>query len=442
MLLKHQKLGLMVAKHRPKWLFAWDTGTGKTLLGLSIIKQKQVKTLVVAPKILLRDAWLSDAYHFYPELAQQILDWHSIKGKRNKQKLLNQAPILLINYESLLTNSELLTDYSFQMLILDESQKIKNPKSKITKLILKKAIDYPYIYLLSGTPAPNNDMEYYPQLRLLIPDRVGSSWFKFRQSWFIPADRMGWKWKVNPRLEQQFKDMIASCSSVVKKEDVLDLQGQFFRFVEYELSKQELQAYREMQKNLILEIDAEQATAHMAVTKLMKLRQLLSGFVITDDGNVKQFGDSKLKTLQQFLELNPKEQFIIWTQYTYEAHQIKDMLGDKAGLLIGETPDYEKHKHIRDFRSGKLQYLVAHPKTIGHGTTFVNVNKAVYYSLSYSYEEFKQSQDRIYRYGQNRAVIYYILRSANHLIDWAIYRALEEKQLNADKILEYVRRQV
>jgi len=438
-LLNHQKQAVQIAKKHPKWLYAYDTGTGKTLIGLSIIKQKQVKTLIVAPKILLRDAWLSDAYQFYPELAQQISDWHSIKSKRNKRHLITQAPVLLINYESLLQNPELLTDYGFQMLILDESQKIKNPKSKITKLILKKAIDYPYIYLLSGTPAPNNDLEYYPQLRLLMPDSVTNSWFKFRQQWFVPADRMGWKWKVNPRLQNEFKQVIKSCTSVIRKEDVLDLHGQFFRFIEYELNLKEKKAYKEMQKNLILAIDAEQATARMAVTKLMKLRQLLSGFVITDDGNVVNIGNSKLKTLQQFLELNPHEPFIIWTQYTHEAHQIKQLFGNKAGLLIGEVPDGERHKTIKAFREGHISYLIAHPKTIGHGTTFVNVNKAIYYSLSYSYEEFKQSQDRIYRYGQKKPVLYYILRSSN-LIDTVIYEALKKKQINADEILNYVRR--
>ncbi len=438
-LLQHQTEGINLAKKHNRWLYAWDTGTGKTLLGLALIKQRQVKTLVVAPKILLRDAWLGDARKFYPELAQQITDWHSIKNKRDKFMQLHSAAVLLINYESLLQNPDILTDYGFDMLILDESQKIKNYKARITKLILKSAINYSYIYLLSGTPAPNNDLEYYAQLRLLMPETVTNSWFKFRQEWFIPADRMGWKWRVNPKLRNDFKKLIASVSSVVKKEDVLDLHGQFFRYVEYPMSPTELKAYNTMKSSLLIEIDEERISAHQAVTKLMKLRQLLSGFAISDTGNVKEVGNSKLKTLKQFLELNPTEQYIIWTQYTHEAHQIKQMLKNDCALLIGETPDKERYANIKAFRERKVKYLVAHPKTIGHGTTFTNVNKAIYYSMSYSWEEFKQSQDRIYRYGQDKPVIYYVLLSEKKLLDWAIYKALEKKKVNADDILNYVK---
>ncbi len=436
MLLKHQQEGLEIAKKHNRWLFAHDTGTGKTLLGLSIIKQKQAMTLIVAPKILLRDAWLSDAYKFYPEIANVMVDWHTIKNKKDRDTLIKKAPILLINYESLLEHPEVF-EY-FDMLILDESQKIKNAKAKITKMILKHCMDYNYIYLLSGTPAPNSELEYYAQLRLVMPAQVDNSWYRFRQTYFVSTDRNGWKWKLDPYKTNEFKQLVAQGSTAVKKEDVLDLKGQFYRVVDFGLDSNEKNAYKGMKKDLLLEIEDDKITASAAVVKLMKLRQILSGFVISDSKQVKHIGNSKFNALNYFLELNPTESFIIWTQYTYEAQYLHSKLENSA-LMIGETSDQDRNLYLDMFRRGEIKYLIAHPKVIGHGVTLTNINKAIYYSLSYSYEEFKQSQDRIYRITQDRAVIYYLLLSEDKLIDWAIWRILERKRTNADEILDFIK---
>ena len=374
-LFKHQQQGLTIAQHHPRWAFFWDTGTGKTLLGLSIIHSKQGRTLIVAPKILLKDAWLGDAKRFYPELYKATIDFHTIKSKQRAKRLIREYPILVINYESLLHNQWVLTDYNWDILILDESQKIKNPKSKITKLMLKYAIEIPNIYLLSGTPAPNTELEYYPQLRLLMPDKICPSWYKFRQKWFYPIDRNGWKWKLSNK--EAFEELLQQCSSVVKKEDVLDLQGQFYRIINYQLSSKEAQFYKKMLKDALLEFEEGNITAQQSVVKIMKLRQILSGFGYDDNGNTIKLGDSKLKALMQMLDILGNEQIIIWIQYEEEADQLNDALGNVA-VITGKTKDKDRHIILQRFREGKIQYLVAHPKTIGHGITLTNVNRAIY----------------------------------------------------------------
>ena len=438
-LLPHQQTAVDIARRKSRWGFFYPTGCGKTLIGLTICKLHAVKTLIVAPKMLLKGAWIEDARKFYPELAQNIVNFHDVKNKRSKEKILKQAPILIINYESLLTHPKLLTNYGFVQLILDESQKIKNPKSKITKLFLKHIQEFPYIYLFSGTPAPNTEMEYYPQIKLLLGDKIDKSWYMFRLHYFQPLDKYGWKWRLKKDREQDFYNLLKSCSSTVDKESVITLHGQFFRKVEYSLDSHELDAYKQMKSDFMVEIGRKQISAFSTLTKLMKLRQILSGFIVNNGGNIVEIGKSKLKTLDRFLSIFPNDQFIIWTQYTYEAKQIQNLLGSKAGMIIGEVPMSEREQVIKDFKKGKLQFLIAHPKTIGHGMTFTNTNKAIYYSLSYSYEEFKQSQDRIYRYGQKKPCIYYILQSEQNLIDKAIYQVLQQKESNLQAILDVLK---
>ena len=436
-LLSHQKKGLEIARKRDAFAYFWDTGTGKTVLGLSLIRDKAVRTLVVVPYMLIRDAWLGDAQRFYPDLWFEMTNWHDIKHKKDRWHRLNRASVLVVNYESLLHNPDILIKQQWDMLIMDESQKIKDPKARITKLLTKHGSKIPHRYLLSGTPAPNNEIEYWGQLRILMPDRINWSWYKFRMQYFIPADRFGWKWKLRPDKKEEFESLLKECAWFLHKDEVLDLKGQHFRTLTYSLSKKELKVYMQMKRDLLAEIDGEEVSAMSAVTKLMKLREILSGFAFADAGGVVEIGTSKLRALRDFVELIP-QQYIVWIQYVYEARQIERTLKDCA-VIIGDTPARERERILESFRKGNIQVLVAHPKTLGHGITLTNVSAAIYYSLGYSYEEFKQSQDRIYRYGQESPVTYYIMQSEQGLIDTKILSVLERKESNMLKILNLLR---
>ncbi len=438
-LFKHQEEGLQKIMFHKRFAFFWDTGTGKTILGLSIIKSLHKKALIVAPKALLSDAWVGDARRFGFEVP---VNYHDIKNKKNKEELIFNARSLVINYESLQGFPELLSSYNFKLLILDESQKIKSPSTKITKLIVKNHHYFDNIYLLSATPAPNTELEYWAQLYILMPDIVERSFYRWRMHWFIPQDRYGWKWKLNSHKKEEFLELLSEKSMVVEKNEVLkDLQGQHFRVIHYSLSSQEKRAYKEMSKNLLLEIDQSHITAQSAVVKMMKLRQILSGFIL-EEGKVHYIGQSKLKSLAFLLSIL-KEQAVIWIQFREEAEQLRQFMeenGFKYGVITAQTSSKERDKILNGFRKGEIDYIVAHPRTIGHGITLVNTNVSIYYSLPYSYEEYKQSQDRIYRHGQQKPVYYYILLSEDKLLDNIVYyNILQQKKEKIEVIFDLIK---
>ena len=161
----------------------------------------------------------------------------------------------------------------------------------------------------------------------------------------------------------------------------------------------------------------------------MKLREITSGFVYKKDENVTTFKSNKENTLSEVLDEIGDNQVIIWCQFQ---HEIETLAKKFNGVgLTSKTKN--RDDVIRDFRDGKIKYLFTHPQLLGKGLTFVNCTYNVYYSLSYSYEEFKQSQDRIHRIGQTNKCTYIVLQ-ANNTIEERIYDCLTRKKNAVDEL--------
>jgi SNF2 family DNA or RNA helicase len=114
---------------------------------------------------------------------------------------------------------------------------------------------------------------------------------------------------------------------------------------------------------------------------------------------------------------------------SWEVHKLANKFNGIG--LTSKTKNREQI--ISDFKNNKIKLLFAHPKLLGHGLTFTNCNYNIYYSLSFSYEEFKQSQDRIHRIGQDNKCTYIILQCKN-TIDEKIYKCLQNKKNIVDEL--------
>ncbi len=140
----------------------------------------------------------------------------------------------------------------------------------------------------------------------------------------------------------------------------------------------------------------------------MKLREITSGFLYYDKSKKPVvFSDAKLNVLKEVLEEIPKEyQVVIWCIFREEIKLISEKL-KSAVAIYGNTPIKERDRILIDFLNGKYKYLVAHPRTLGHGVNLTNCSYAIYYSLDWSAELWSQSQDRIHRIGQKKKLCLY-----------------------------------
>jgi SNF2 family DNA or RNA helicase len=200
------------------------------------------------------------------------------------------------------------------------------------------------------------------------------------------------------------------------------------------LSPYEQRAYDTLKRDYVLRFGDEEVLVKTMLTEIMKLRQLTSGFAYGEEGTYST-GHSKLDELKSLLEEIGNHQVIIWANFREEILQLFDNLKN-SDALFGET--HRRADVIKRFQDGETKYLIANPMSGGHGLTFTNCQYAVYYSLNYSYEYQKQSQDRIHRIGQTKKCTYYYL-IADGTIDEVIYKVLQSKHGLSQETLNYLR---
>ena len=164
----------------------------------------------------------------------------------------------------------------------------------------------------------------------------------------------------------------------------------------------------------------------------MKLRQLSSGFLYGDTTH--RLGTSRLNVLLETLEELGEQNVIIWGNFQEEIEQIAAALGSQAVTMYAKTKD--RRDSLRRFGQ-EARYLIAHPRSAGHGLTLIQASTAVHYSLDWSLESYSQANDRIHRIGQTRSCLYVHL-IAPGLIDEQIWDVLQKKaslQSAIDRVL-------
>jgi len=334
-LYRHQRAGTLLANMYDKFAFFYDTGTGKTVMALDIISSKEKKDnarfLIIAPKSIIKTAWLDDAANYYPRL--RILPLYKGFDARKKRALLNRwksgGKSSYLEYDSVfyahvklfcdmyelediqidddtkvnkeledgaqhyIINSELFIrspiDYIERLgitgIVMDESAILKNYNGKTSKTMRELSSKVKYLYLLSGKPAPNNVVEYFSQMKVVDSETFPMSYNNFLSSFCYQSNG---KYCMSSDNEKLFADMVAVKSLIISKKDCLDLPETVDIIRLIELSPSIMSDYNDLYRECMAIIkgmdDSEiyySTPSRLAI--LMKLRQMASGFFMTGD---------------------------------------------------------------------------------------------------------------------------------------------------------------
>lgn len=423
-LYKYQKDVVNKALNENGYGLFLDTGCGKTICGLEIANQIG-KTLVLCPLSIIETAWIDDCKKFYP-IKRIVNCWGTSKQERI-EALHENADIYVMNYESFKILKNEIRNMNFECMIVDESSIMKNMKSQITADILSLVDVIPRRYVLSGCPTPNHNTEIFPQMKFCQPDLLGNNFLGFQASYFHQNLEDPHVWYQTQEDKERFYRKLSDGSVFMNKEDCVDLPGKIFEVKEFDLAPQQQKYYNEILCDIRDNIN--QWSKFEFTAKLMKLREVVSGFVVQKDKSIIDFETNKDNVLKDTLAEIGDKQVIIWCQFIHEI----DRLAEKFGGVALSSKTKNRDEVIRDFKSGKTKLLFTHPKLLGKGLTFIHCTYNIYYSMSFSYEEFKQSQDRIHRIGQNSKCTYIILQGKN-TIDGKIYDCLQRKGYAVDEL--------
>lgn len=423
-LYKYQKDVINKALNNEGYGLFLDTGCGKTICGLEIAKHLG-KTLILCPLSVIETAWVEDCNNFYTEL-KIVNCWGSSKSERIK--LLNaEADIYVMNYESFKILKHIISNMDFKCMIVDESSVMKNMKSQITTDIMSMIDIIPRRFVLSGTPNPNSNLELFPQIKFVQPELFGISYLGWQATYFTQDLANPHYWYQTDENKEKLFARLSEGSVFLKKEDCVDLPPKVFEVKRFELCKEQNRYYDDMIRDI--QDNINEWSKFEFTAKLMKLREIVSGFVINKDGSITDFDTNKDKLLESAFEEIGDKPVIIWCQFQHEV----DKLAEKYNGVSLTSKTKDRDLIIRQFKNGEIKRLFTHPKLLGKGLTFVNCTYNIYYSLSFSYEEFRQSQDRIHRIGQDNKCTYIILQGKN-TIDEKIYNCLKRKGNAVDEL--------
>jgi len=170
-------------------ILADDMGLGKTVQALSMLQrynkeEGSLKALVVCPTTLIYN-WENEINKFTPSLTRRI---HHGNARAKRKEDFGNENIIITTYGTLRSDIQTLMRIPFDYVVLDESQAIKNPASKVTKAagLLKSKNRI----CMSGTPLQNNTFDIYAQMNFLNPGLLGSVEF-FRNEFSTPIDKLG-----------------------------------------------------------------------------------------------------------------------------------------------------------------------------------------------------------------------------------------------------------
>ena len=453
----HQRTAMDHAGSKDAYGFFMEMGTGKSKvlidnLGTLFLEGKCNFALIIAPKGVYRN-WVAKEIpeHMSDDVPHRVIRWVSSPNKKQKQELnsikdaYSGLTIFVMNVEAFSTvkgqNAGIWLANKlgkFGLIAIDESTTIKNHKAKRTKSLMKIAAGFSYRRLLTGSPVTKSPLDVYSQCEFLRPGLLGyDSYWAFQSRYaVVKKQNMGGRsftQVVGYRNLDELTDRIDRYSYRVLKKDCLDLPEKTYTARYIPLTKEQKMMYERIQREaLMLCDDGEMVTAPAVITQLLRLQQVLSGHIKTDEGKIVTFPTKRMDALQEIMDEHDGKA-IIWSRFRYDIQAIVLTLQKKYGEhaaagYFGDTGDEERNDIVRNFQDPNhpLKYFVGNPSTAGYGLTLTEADLVVYYANDFNLETRIQSEDRAHRIGQKNPVTYVDL-ICEGTIDEKIVKSLRAK---------------
>lgn len=403
-------------------------------------------------------------------------------AKRVKLFRANMGParrIFVTNYEALSMQAlfEAFQEWQPEVLVWDESQKLKSIKAARSKKADELANPFdkvkktwgtkPQTYLLSGSPILNSPMDIFQQFVVLDNGQTfGRNFWAFRARYFrdrnatMPKDRYFPKWELMTfekdgfDAETDINARIFKKAMRVEKKDCLDLPEELSVTLKVGMSVEQARLYHEMRKDLVTYFNSQACVATLAITKALRLMQITSGFVSLEDQHSTEptatvqthLKDTpKLQALEELLEQlteDPKAKVLIWAVWRENYKQIREVcekLKLKTVEVHGGVSASDRDKAVHALNNDpSVRVFIGHPGSGGIGINLVAAGYSIFYSRTFSLEQYLQARARNHRGGSKEAghksITHYDLVCEGTIDEVAVKR-LAQKEDMSDKLL-------
>jgi hypothetical protein len=420
-------------------ILADDMGLGKTVQALSYLQHYrdangQLSALVVCPTTLMFN-WENEIRKFTPALTYHI--HHGGDRTRNKQAL-SQYNIIITTYGTLRSDIKLLLEMPFDYAVLDESQAIKNPASKVTKAAC--LLHARHRICMSGTPLQNNTFDIFAQMNFLNPGMLGSIEF-FRQEFAVPIDKFGEQDRKDHLRKLLYPFILRRTKEQVAKD--LPEKTETILFCEMEDEQRKVyDAYRNDYRDKILgtiEVQGIQRSQLTILQGLMKLRQICDSPAILNETDRYPNHSIKLDELAREITENIGDhKALVFSQFLGMLALIRERLKEldvKYEYFDGSTSAVDREKAIQAFQNDdSCRVFLISLKAGGVGLNLTAADYVYIVDPWWNPAVEQQAIDRTHRIGQTKNIFAYRMICKDTIED-KILQLQEKKRILARDLI-------
>lgn len=449
----HQRRGYAFALPRTAAMLAMDMGTGKSLTAIGLAEgwpgwktPRAMRVLVLCPVSVMR-VWPRE---FRIHAAR---DWNvtvPTGSGTKKAKAISSALALtstdrplavVVNYEAAWRDpvASLLLGEAWDIVICDESHRIKSPNGKASQFAHTLASRANRRLALTGTPMPHSLLDAYAQARFLDEGVFGTSFFRFRHRYAVMG---GYEQRqvVAFQHEDEFADRLARLAFQCSAADVLDLPETVDVVRTCDLEPAARAAYRAMEDDFVAETRDGRITAANGGVKVLRLQQITGGVAPVEDPDNPPSRPVVISTAKRDLlkdvltDLPAGDPVVVFARFTADLDAIREV-ADELGRSYAEISGNRKDALDDDacLLPG-VEVVGVQIQSGGVGIDLTRAAVAVYYSIGHNLGDFQQSLKRTHRPGQKRNVLYVYLVAAG-TVDSTIITALRNREEGISAVL-------
>jgi SNF2-related domain len=433
-----QRAATYLYEHDSAFLIA-PLGAGKGAAALTafadLVRDRHRRhALVIAPKLVATTVWPFEvaAWPHLRHLRIAVLDGDP-ESRRALLATARTRDVTVIGIDLVPWLVGEITGFAddhpiFDMLVIDETSRLKDPSGKRARALLKVAGRFRTRWGLTGTPRPNSSQDLFMPTAIITDGALwGRAFVPWQRRHFRPRDSFGREWAALPGAEEQIAADFGTVAMTVADEDMPDLPPLNIIVTPLRLPDAVMATYRGMARELFTTIEGRAIEAASPLIATGKLAQLANGFLYGEGADDPVFVHSlKIDWLRELVEGLDGEPLLIAYEFIEDLRTIRRAFGE-VPALGGLTPARQATQLVADWNEGKLPLLAFHPAAAGHGLNLPHGgSRMAWLSPSWSAELTEQAIARVYRPGQTRHVTIHVCVAAGTVDEMKRNRVLNK----------------
>lgn len=417
-----------------------EQGLGKTKIAIDLmlywLTKRNIDTVMIVTKKQLVKNWI-DEFNDHTYLKPKILT----NNKNNNFYVYNSAAkVIVTNFETISTDKthiKLFLKCRNVAIVIDESAKIKNPESKLTKDFFEVSELFKIKTIMSGTPVANRPYDIWAQIYFLDKGKsLGEDFTLFKS-----ATDLSNNLKDDSLQREIFENTVSGIFDKIssftvretKKSSNISLPQKEYVTIPAQFEENQEKIYKKVMEELGVEIKKNGTTFYdddsAALKRLLRLNQIASNPKLLDDTYSGVSG--KEKELDALLRqiIQRSEKVIVWSSFIENINYFAKKYSNYGTCKIhGSMIIEDRNKSVERFKKdADTRVLFATPQAAKEGLTLTVANNVIFYDRGFNLDDYLQAQDRIHRISQQKKCYIYNITIQNSIDDW-IAMLLDAKQ--------------